>query len=416
MLRVVCERCAGLDVHQKTVVACRIIPDGAGGERQEVRTFGTTTAALLDLAEWLAAGGVTHVAMESTGVYWKPVYNLLEGQFTLLVVNAQHLKMVPGRKTDVRDAQWIAELLRHGLLRSSFIPSAEQRQWRDLTRHRATLVAERVRVKQRLHALLQDANLKLGSVISDVLGVSGRAILTALAAGETDPAVLAELADGRLRAGRKDLEAALTGRLQRHHRFLLGELLAQLRQLEEATERVSAELGTRLTAHEAALLRLDTIPGINRHTAEVILAEIGWDMQRFPSAGHLASWVGLCPGNRESGGKRLSGAIRKGNGWLRRVLFQAAHAAVKQRGTHLRALYLRLKPRLGAKRALVAIAHRLVVIVYHVLARQQPYCERDLGAHDARRQQRHEQRLVAQLEGRGYTVIRPPTALPAPRS
>jgi transposase len=276
-----------------------------------------------------------------------------------------------------------------------------------LTRHRATLQQDRVRVKQRIHKTLQDANLKLSSVISDVLGVSGRAMLGALVAGETDPARLADRADGRLKANRADLEAALTGRLRAHHRFVLGELLEQLTYLEAALARVSAEIAHQMQAQEATITRLDTIPGVNSHTAEVIVAEVGPAVDRFPSARHLASWAGLCPGNHESGGVRRSGRTRRGNVWLRRVLFQAAHAAVKQHGSFLHTLYQRLKPRLGAKKALVAVAHRLLVIVYCLLARQEPYREVDLSAH-AERQQRQEQRLVARLERLGYTVGRPP--------
>ena len=409
-MRVLCERCAGLDVHQRTVVACVSVPDGRGDWQRTVRTFRTTTAALGDLAAWLTEAGVTHVAMESTGVYWKPVYNVLEDRFVLLVVNAQHLKRVPGRKTDVKDAEWLAELLQHGLLTASFIPDRQQRQWRDLTRHRASLQQDRVRVKHRIHKTLQDANLKLSSVMSDVLGVSGRAMLRALVAGEADPARLATLADGRLKASRADLEAALTGRLLPHHRFVLGELLEQLAHLEAAIDRVSAEIARQTAAQAATIARLDTIPGINAHTAEVIVAEVGATVDRFPSARHLASWAGLCPGNDESGGVPRSGRTRRGNVWLRRVLFQAAHAAVKQRGSFLGALYRRWMGRLGAKKALVAVAHRLLVIVYCLLARQDVYRERDLAAPDQRRQQRQEQHWIAHLTQRGYTVSRPATA------
>lgn len=411
-MRMLYERCAGLDVHQKTVGACVRVAGDWGGVRQEVRTFGTTLAALTALRTWLAEQAVTQVAMESTGVYWKPVYNVLEGEgCTLLVVNAQHYRRVPGRKTDVQDAVWLADLLQHGLLRGSFIPDREQRQWRDLTRHRATLIQDRARVKQRIQKTLEDANLKLGQVLSDVLGVSGRAMLAALVAGETDPDRLAALADGRVKADHARLATALTGQVQPHHRFLLGELLRQLASLEAAVARVSAEVARQLAAHDPVIERLDSIPGINRAAAEVILAEVGVDGAAFPSAGQLASWAGLCPGNKESGGRRLSGKTRPGNGWLRRVLFQAAHAAVKQHGSFLAAFYRRLKPRLGAKKALVAVAHRLLVIVYHVLTRQEPYHEHGDPAADPRFARRREVRLVSRLEGLGYTVTK--SAVPA---
>lgn len=399
------ERCAGLDVHKRTVVACRITPDPAGSWRREVRTFGTMTADLQDLADWLEAAGVTQVAMESTGVYWQPVYNLLEERFELLVVNAQHLKAVPGRKTDVKDAEWIAELLQHGLLRGSFVPDRPQRELRELTRHRTTLVRERARIVQRIQKVLEGANIKLASVATDVMGVSSRAMLEALLRGQTDPAVLADLAKGRLREKRPQLERALAGVVRPHQQFLLAEHLGHLDYLEEAIARVSAQVEERLRPFEAEIQLLDTIPGVNRRVAEVLLAEIGTDLVRFPTAQHLASWAGMCPGNDESAGKRRSGRTRKGIPWLRWVLIEAAHGAAHTKGTYLAAQFHRLVPRRGKKKALVALGHTLLVIAYHVLTRKTPYY--DLGANyfDERDRSGLERRLVARLERLGNHVV-----------
>jgi transposase len=295
-------RCCGLDVHKKTVAACLITSTEGPEPVKEIRTFRTMTADLLALADWLQEAGCTHVAMESTGVYWRPVYNLLEGQCELLVVNAQHIKTVPGRKTDVKDAAWIAELLRHGLLRGSFIPSKPQRQLRELTRYRSTLVQDHARTLNRLQAVLEDANLKLASVVTDIYGVSARAMLAAILSGERDVATLADLARGRLRGKRDQLQEALEGRVTAHHSFLLTEHLSTLEYLDEAIARVSGEIDQRLTAEQEAIALLDTIPGVGQRAAEILIAEIGTDMGRFPSATHLASWAGMCPGNHESGG------------------------------------------------------------------------------------------------------------------
>jgi transposase len=307
--------CCGPDIHKKTVVACLMFFDAAGRRAQEVRTFGTMTADLLALIDWLTVAECTHVAMESTGVYWKPVFNLLEGLFEVLVVKAQHVKALPGRKTDVKDAEWIADLLQHGLLRGSFVPSAAQRELRDLTRHRTTLVAERSRIVNRLQKVLEDANIKLAAVASDVTGVSARAMLTALLEGRTDPHLLADLAQGRMRSKREQLEQALVGRLRPHHAFLLREHLSHLEYLDEAIERFSTAIAERLRPFEWAIDLLDTIPGLSRRSAEILLAEIGTDLSRFPSAQHLAAWAGMCPGNHESAGKRQSGNTRKGSRW-----------------------------------------------------------------------------------------------------
>jgi transposase len=408
---VVSSRCCGLDIHKKTVVAC--LSSSAQGQppQKEVRTFRTMTAELLLLADWLQAAGCTHVAMESTGVYWRPVYNLLEGLCTLLVVNAQHIKAVPGRKTDVKDAEWIAELLRHGLLRGSFIPAKPQRQLRELTRHRTTLVQDRARVINRLQAVLEDANIKLAAVVTDIRGVSARAMLEALIVGERDVTVLADFARGRLRAKRAQLEEALQGYCTPHHSFLLTEYLSQIDYLDDAIARVSTMIAQRLEAEQEAIALLDTMPGVSQRTAEILLAEIGTDMARFPSAKHLASWAGICPGNYESGGKRLSGKTRKGSRWLRQVLVETAHVAAKTKQTYLAAHYRRIAARRGKKRALIALGHTLLIIVYHLLTRKQPY--QDLGAayFDTRDQRRIEHRLVRRLERLGYRVSLQPNAL-----
>jgi transposase len=408
---VIYARCCGLDIHKKTVVACLISSAPRQPPQKEVRTFRTVTAELLLLADWLQAAGCTHVAMESTGVYWRPVYNLLEGLFTLLVVNAQHIKTVPGRKTDVKDAEWIAELLRHGLLRGSFIPSKPQRQLRELTRHRTTLVQDRARVINRLQAVLEDANIKLAAVVTDIRGVSARAMLEALIVGERDVTVLADFARGRLRAKRDQLEEALQGYCTPHHSFLLAEYLSQIDYLDEAIARASTMIAQHLAAEQEAMALLDTIPGVSQRTAEILLAEIGTDMTRFPSAKHLASWAGMCPGNYDSGGKRLSGKTRKGSRWLRQVLVEAAHVAAKTKQTYLAAQYRRIAARRGKKRALMALGHTILTIVYHLLTRKQPY--QDLGAayFDTRDQRRIEHRLVRRLEGLGYRVSLQPNAL-----
>jgi len=396
--------CCGLDIHKKFIVACLFTTQADGSVQKELRTFTTMTQDLLALSDWLREAGGTHVAMESTSSYWRPVYNVLEGHFELLVGNAYHMKTVPGRKTDVKDAEWIAELLRHGLIRGSFIPAPAQRHLRDLTRYRTHLVEERARLTNRLQVVLEDANIKLAAVVTDVRGVSARAMLDALVAGETDPATLAELARGRLRSKRELLVQSLTGRFTAHHAFMITEHLSQLDYLEEAMERVSEEIERRVEAEQAAIELLDTVPGISVRSAEILIAEIGTDLTRFPSAKHLASWVGICPGNKESGGKRLNGKTRHGNPALRQVLIEITHVASKTKDTYLAAQYRRIAARRGKKRALVALGHTILVIVYHILTRQEPY--RDLGAtyFDLRDQQRVEHRLVHRLERLGYVV------------
>jgi transposase len=396
--------CCGMDVHKKFVVACLLRIDEQGEETRHMQRFETYTEDLLRLSDWLTSSGCTHVAMESTGVYWKPIYNLLEGHLELLVVNAHHIKAVPGRKTDVKDAEWIAELLQHGLLKASFIPPRSQRDWRDLTRYRTSLVQERVRIVNRLQKVLEDANLKLAGVATDVMGKSGRVMLEAILAGATDPEQLAELAKGRLRNKLPQLKQALNGRVRAHHRFLLVEQLSHIDYLDEAIGRLSGEIAERLRPFQAEIQRFDTIPGINRSIAEVLLAEIGPDMNRFPDAHHLASWAGMCPGHNESGGKRQSGKTRKGNRWLRQALIEAAHGASHTKDTYLSSQYRRLVGRRGKKRALVAVGHSLLVIAYHVLNRQATYVELGSNYFDQLHRCRLEQNLVQRLQKLGYTV------------
>lgn len=407
-MEVVVERGCGLDVHADTVVGC--VHAGAGAEAKQTRTFGTTTEELLKLRDWLSSMRVTHVAMESTGVYWKPVYNLLEGHFELLVVNAQHIKGLRGRKTDVGDSEWLSDLLRHGLLKASFIPSAPQRELRELTRYRTTLVEERARFVNRLLKTLEDTNLKLGHVVSDVTGVSSRAILDALLAGTTDVEVLADLARGQLRNKREVLMKALHGALHPHHRFMLAEELTQIDNLDEAIARVSAEIAQRLHDDQDDLDRLDTIPGVSRRVAEVLVAEIGTDMTHFQDADHLASWAGMCPGNNQSGGKRLSGKTRKGSRWLRATLTEAAHGAARTKNGYLSALYHRIASRRGKKRALVAVGHAILGIVYALLNNKSVY--HDLGANyfDQRDKSAVQRRLIKRLERLGLQVTVTPAA------
>jgi transposase len=347
--------------------------------------------------------------MEATGVYWKPVYYLLEDDVDVWLLNAQHLRNVPGRKTDVADAAWICQLVEHGLVRPSFVPPQPIRQLRDLTRYRKALIQERTREAQRLHKTLEDAGIKLSSVASDPLGVSGRAMLDALVAGTHDPQVLADLARGRLRAKLPALREALQGRFGAHHALLVGEMLARIDQMDEAVERLSAEVARRTAPFAQLLALLVTIPGISQRTAEVLLAEIGTDMSRFPSAGHLASWAGLCPGNNESAGKHRTGTTRKGSKWLRTALVEAANAVTRTRGNYLAARYARLKGRRGHHRAVVAVAHSILVIVYCVLERGEPYS--DLGADyflDRHSTEAYRNRLVHQLERMGHKVTLEP--------
>ncbi len=403
-MRVEHERCCGIDVHKETVVACVIVPDAHGASVKETRTFSTMTGDLQALGRWLRAQGCTHVVMESTGVYWKPVYNLLEGDLEILVVNPTSIKKLRGPKTDVADAEWLADLLRHGLVQGSFIPSAAQRALRDLTRYRTQLLDDRTREVNRVQKVLEDANLKLACVATDIMGVSGRAILTELLAGESDPAVLAELAKGRLRNKREALEQALTGVLQPHHRFLLVQHLSHIDQLDEQIAQLDAEIAERMRPFEAALARWEQLPGIQTRNAQVIVAELGADLQQFPDAAHCASWAAICPGTNESAGKRRSGKTAKGNRWLKRALTEAAHGAARTKKSYYAALYQRLAGRRGKKRALIAVAHSLLVTGYHLVTRQVDY--QDLGREyfDHRNPEAIKRRAVKRLEQLGYQV------------
>jgi transposase len=400
--------CAGLDVHKKTVVACVRRIDVAGQARQEIRTFGTMTGDLLALSDWLAEQGVEQVAMESTGVYWKPVFNILEGRFAVMLVNAQHIKQVPGRKTDVKDCAWIAQLLQHGLLRASFVPPPPIRELRDLTRQRSQLVAEKATAANRVQKVLEDANIKLASVATDVLGVSGRDMLEAIIAGEDDAEKLADKARKRLRHKIPALQTALRGRVTEHHRFQLRLLLDHVTHLEELIGRLGARIEEVTAPFAEAVERLTTIPGVEQRAAETVIAEIGPNMEQFPTADHLASWAGMCPGNDESAGKRKSGRTTKGSRWLRQMLTQAAWAASHTKDTYLAAQYRRLAARRGKKRALVALGHTLLVIMYHLLKNRTTYQE--LGGDFLERLEpdRLTRQLVKRLEKLGHNVILQP--------
>lgn len=403
-MRVVYERCCGLDVHKKSVVACVLITPETGAVQRHLRTFSTMTAGLLALADWLESLQIPVVAMESTGVYWRPVFNLLEEGRTIILVNAQHMKAVPGRKTDIKDSEWIADLLRHGLLRASFIPPAPIRELRDLTRYRKTLIQERTQEINRLQKVLETANVKLAAVVSDVLGQSGRAMLNALVGGTTDAAALGDLALGRLRKKLPELREALEGRVQSHHRVLLKHILAHIHFIEATLEQLQGEIEERLHPVDEAIELLISIPGIQAPAATAILAEIGVDMTRFPSDKHLASWAGVCPGNKQSGGKRLSGKITKGNTMLRAILAEVAWVLSHMKDNYLAAYYHRQARRLGKNKAAMALAHRLLVIIYHVLATRKPYQELGADYFEQRDRARLIQRSVRQLEVLGYTV------------
>lgn len=449
-MQIVYARCAGLDVHKKTVVACRTKSEGPGPSQREVKTFGTMTRDLLALSDWLQEWGCTHVALESTGDYWKPIFNVLEASVEVLLVNAQHVKRVPGRKTDVQDAEWLAELLQHGLLKASFIPPAPQRDLRDLTRYRTTVVQEKTRVVNRIQKLLEGANIKLSSVASDSLGVSGRAMLEALVEGQADPAHLADLAKGRLRAKVPELEQALTGFFRPHHRFLLGQLLTHLDFLAGQVDILSQAIAQQIEAMsgpsesdppptgnyppaedpavdaspaerptpgnlspQEAIRLWDTIPGVDRRVGEVLVAELGVDMSRFPSDRHVAAWAGLAPGNHESAGKQYSGRTTKGSPALRRVLIQAAWAAVRTHDTYLSALYHRLAARRGKKRAIVAVAHSILVSAYHMALQREVYQELGRNYFDERQKETVVLRLSRRLEKLGFTVNLTPQAAAA---
>jgi transposase len=395
-------QCAGLDVHKDSVVACARLQEGAVVQ-QEVATFGTTTTALIALADWLKERKVTHVAMEATGIYWRPVWHVLEEDYTLVLANAMHIKNVPGRKTDVNDATWISDLLAHGLIRSSFVPPTEVQELRTLMRTRKQLVGERTQHVQRIQKALEDANLKIASVVSDITGMSGRAILEALIAGETRPEALLAVTTGRLKADRKSLIEALRGRVRPSHRFLIKLHLGQIDALNQAIAAVDAEVGALLEPFREQAKRLTTIPGVGEIGAEVILSEVGDDMTRFPAVGNLISWAGLCPRNDESAGKRRSTRLRQGAPWLKALLVQCAWAAVRAKDSYLRAQYFRLKSRRGPGKAIVAVAASILTSVYFMLRDGVDY--HDLGPdHFERSDKARASRLVRGLMHLGYHV------------
>jgi len=404
------ERCCGLDLHKRSVTACRMIPRADGRPSKETRTFGTMTADLLVLGDWLEQGGVTHIAMESTGVYWKPLWNLFEDRFTLLLVNAAHVKVVPGRKRDVGDAEWLTDLLRHGLLRPSFVPDRPARELRELTRYRSAVVRERTAEVNRLQKTLEGANIKLASVVSDVTGVSARAMLGELVAGQEDASAVSALAQGQLRRKLPELEQALTGRMSAHQRFMLAQHLAHIDALDAQIAAVGEEIAERVRPFEPQLVALDSIPGIGRWSAEVILAEIGTDMGRFPTAGHLASWAGMCPGHDERAGKQRSGKTRKGSPWLRVTLTEAAYAAGRGNGTYLSARYHRLIGRRGKKKAAIAVGRTILELCYQVLSTGQLYDDQRLLVRPPSLPLTAEERLVRQLERLGHRVTLEPAA------
>jgi transposase len=408
-MQVVLERCAGLDVHKRSVVACVLRSREDGTVEEQVRTFGTMTVDLEALSRWLGERQVEQVALESTGVFWWPVFNVLEeAGLAMLLVNPHHVKAVPGRKTDVADSKWLADLLRHGLLQPSFIPPASIRQLRELTRYRKALVRERTQEVNRLQKVLESANIKLAAVATDILGVSGRRMLTALADGEEDPEVLADLAKGQLRKKLEVLGRALEGRVQPHHRVLIRSILQHISFLEGAIEELEAEVGRALAPFQHQMVLLQSIPGVSRTAAATIIAEIGTDMSRFASSGHLASWAGVCPGNRQSGGKRLSGKTTNGNVWLRGLLGEVAWAAVRQRDTAFGARFRRLARRQGKQKAVVAVMHSLVRVIYVMLRDQVPYQEAGPDYYRPEDPQRATRRHIHQLEHLGYTVTLAP--------
>jgi len=390
----------GLDVHKKNVVACVITP-----ETKEIRTFSTMTDDLILLVDWIKNNGCTHVAMESTASFWKPIYNLLELEdIQTLVVNAKNIKNVPGRKTDVKDAEWIASLLRHGLLQGSFIPNRDQRELRELIRYRRSLIDERAREVNRIQKVLEGANIKLSSVASDVLGKSGRAMIEAMIAGEENPELLSELAQRRLKNKKEDLKRALNGLMGNHQKLMLAAQLRHIDYLDEEIGRLDEEIKRRMLPFEEDLELLDTIPGVARRTAETIVAEIGTNMDQFPSAAHLCSWAGLCPGQNESAGKRKSGKTRKGNKKLRSTLVEAARAAGRTKNTYLSSQYHRIAARRGANRAVVAVAHSILMIAYYILKRRQPYIELGPTYYEERKRDTIIRQSLKKLESLGLKV------------
>jgi len=407
MIKVVYPNCAGLDVHKKFVTVCRLTVDKQGQVQKELRQYDSMTADLQAMADWLAEGGVTHVAMESTGVYWHPINNILEGRFEIFLVNAQAVKRMPGRKTDLKDAEWLATLMQHGLLQRSFIPDRQQRELRELARYRLSLVQERSRFASRLQKVLEDTNIKLAAVATDMQGVSAQAMIRALIQGEADPKVLAGMAKGRMRKKQADLERALVGQLTEHHRFMLNELLDQLDVLDQQIAKIEARIEEQLAQmppFRAAVILLDTLPGVDRQLAIAIVAEIGVDMSRFPSDRHITAWAGVAPGNNETGGKQRAGKTRKGNKYLRRALVLAAWGAVRSKRNYLRSLYYRLAARRGKPRAAMAVGRSILQAAYHMLLRGEPYQELGADYLDQLDRERTAKRLLKRLDNLGYDI------------
>lgn len=402
-------RCAGLDVHKKSVYSCVICCE-PGGEKREKRSFGTMTRDLLSLADWLTQHQVTQVVMEATGVYWRPIWAILEGQFELMLVNPHHVKAIPGRKTDAKDCEWIAELLQHGLLRGSFVPPTEIQDLRDLTRYRVELTQAQARVANRIQKLLEQANIKLASVVSDTLGVSGQQMLDAIIAGQQDPEQLADLARKRLRGKIPELRLALEGRVREHHRFMLKEYLDEWRALGERIGRVEEEIERRIVPFEKVVSLWESIPGMNRRTACNLVAEIGVNMGQFPSARHAASWAGLCPGNNESAGKRMSGKTRDGNRWLRRTLCQGAWAVTRVKDCYLASQFRRIAARRGMKRAVMAVAHSMLIIAYTMLKTGCDYKELGGSYLDQINRDQLQRYFTKRLERLGFAVTVAPVA------
>lgn len=410
-MKVIVERCAFLDVHRDSVVACARTPDGGGGRREEVAEFGTTTSQLLRLGDWLVERDVAVVGMEATGVYWKPVHWVLEDLIAeVWVINARHMRNVPGRKTDVADAAWGAQLLEHGLVRPSFVPPRATRELRDLTRYRKAVIEERARETQRLHRVLEDAGVKLSSVASSVLTRSGREMIDALIAGQHDPEVLAEMAKGRMRSKIPALQDALAGRFNAHHGRLCRAMLGRIDQASATIDELTDQIEVLLDPDEAAVSLLVEIPGVSHRLAQVILAEIGTDMSRFPTSGHLASWAGMCPGNHRSAGKSRTGRTRDGDRWLRTALVEAAHAAARTKDSYLAAQYAQIRSRRGSSRAAVAVGHSILVIAWNLLSTGETYTDLGRDYFDRRRSQSLQRRLVARLEALGHKVTLEPAA------
>lgn len=404
-MEVIYSCCCGVDVHAKMLAAC-IIKQG----KKQIRTFSTMTKDILRLLDWLMAEGCTHLAIESTGVYWKPVFNILEGFIEVILVNAQHVKAVPGRKTDVRDCEWLADLLRHGLLKASFIPPINIREIRELIRYRESLVREQANVANRIQKLIESANIKLGQVASDVLGISGKAILQELASGETDVEKMSQLALKRLKNKKEELKLALEGKFTAAQRWILKEQLVRYKEIEEALDRVAKKIDEEIENNKddfvsQAVVLLQTIPGIGKQSAQTIISEIGVNMKRFPTANHLASWAGICPGNNESAGKRKSGKTNKGSPYLRTALVQSAWAATHTKNTYLSAQYYKLVKRMGRKKALVAVAHSILIMVYHILDRKRAYQELGGDYFDKQNVELQRKRLIHRLEALGLEVI-----------